>query len=95
MFQAAGLGEFPTALVCRGGRQLLGLSAAATLVQLPPCGAVSLLPPTVWAALECAGREHWSKGRVRAALLWLNKSRRVPLPLCCLLSRHELFSVCV
>lgn len=38
--EAAGLGEFPRAQVCRGGRQLLGLSAAATLVQLPPYGAV-------------------------------------------------------
>lgn len=90
-----GLGGFPRALVCGGGRQLLGLSAAATLVQLSPYGAVSLLPPTVWAVLECAGREQWSKGRFRAAVLWLNKSRRVLLATISLLSRHELFWVCM
>lgn len=94
--EAAGLGELPRALVCRGGRQLLGLRATAPPVQVPPYGAVFFLPPKVWAALECAGREQWRKGRFRAPDLWLNKSclsAAYLLPICCLLSRHELLCV--
>lgn len=72
--EAAGLGESPRALVCTGEEQLLGLSAAAAHLQVPPYGAVSrlTLPPVAWAALGCAGSEQWSKGRVRAVVLWLD-----------------------
>lgn len=72
--EAAGLGEFSRALVCPGEGQLLGLSAVAAHVWLPLYGAVSrlTLPPTVRAALGCAGKEQWSKGRGRAVVLWLD-----------------------